>query len=96
MEEPSTIPFYTLIDTPRKVLVASDNTSLTGIESDIIPREHKVESIDTGNNDRKNITDNEDNKNKTQGTSNHNGKRESKIQGNLGTWLNLGETIDSK
>ena len=58
VEEPSTIPFYTIIDTHDRVLVVSEYKSFSGTESVIIPREHKVESIDTGNNNRKNITDN--------------------------------------
>ena len=54
LEEPSTTSFYTLIDMTERVLVASDYKSLFGTESVIIPWEHKIESIDTGNNDIKN------------------------------------------
>ena len=54
LEEPSTTPFYTLIDMTERVLVASDYKSLFGTESVIIPSGHKIESIDTGNNEIKN------------------------------------------
>ena len=74
------------IDPPAKAVVASDNTSITVTKSKVSSNIRELESTSQGtNNDNKETAINN-----TQGITPNN-NRELKTQGNLGTWLNLGE-----